>query len=389
MRKRTDSQLEELLKSLPKVTDDRQPNEIYRNIVAKSKKRKRISWILPSAAAGTIGLLLLILSPAMIDLQNEAKPELAYGNKTNHMLKSEESQENTASQEETLNELNVANEKTMNEDHSRAELTSVYPDDLVGHQAFTIPIPDKNAQVLVPITVISEGNEDKTWFEQFEETMVNLSEEEWGLTDYYPLNARLDYDEKEKTVRVDVPSDHPYAFGSTNERMFISALRHLFPKEKVDKLVFTTEGQYGITLGNYGEMYELENDSDHQYAYFFLEDEKRSEPYIVPTEQTFENITEALTEMETDQAQLGLKASLPKDVHIDQLQVDDDNQTLHLKLSDDSKINEEFIYSLEAISLTAKNFGYTSIKLENAGVEQIGPIDLTEEILVPVAPNKK
>lgn len=386
MRKRSDSELEEMLKRLPKVTDDRHPSEIYRNVVAKSKKRKRASWLLPSAATGTMVLLLLILSPAMMDWQNEAIPESSNNNDTTLSLENAETEENTAYQGE---ELNAANEKMPTEDHSMIELTSVYPDDLEGYQAFTYPIPDKNAQVLVPITVISEDKEDRTWFEQFEELMVNLSEEDWGLTDYYPLNAQLKYDEEEKTVHVDVPSDHQYAFGSTNERMFLSALRHLFPKEKVDKLIFTTAGQNGITLGNYGEMYELENASENQYAYFFLEDEKNPEPYLVPAEHSFDHINEALSEMETDQAEWGLKASLPEDVHIDLLQTDDDSQTLHLKLSDDSKVDEEFIYSLEAISLTAKNFGYTSIKLENAGVEQIGPFDLTEEIKVPVAPNKK
>ena len=53
-----------------------------------------------------------------------------------------------------------------------------------------------------------------------------LKEEEWGLTDYYPLNATFKWDSNTNTVTVDVPTDHKYGQGSTAETIFINSLNN-------------------------------------------------------------------------------------------------------------------------------------------------------------------
>ncbi|MBM4762160.1 negative regulator of sigma-X activity [Bacillus sp. B15-48] len=394
MRNRNDYKLEELLKKLPKVTDNRQPNEIYKNINMKRKKVKVPNWLFPTAAFTVVGSLLFILSPTIIGWQNDKNHSEIAQTSIDTSLEEETAKEENFQTlfengplmyEEEISD--TENQHMM--DVSTVEPTSVYAADLEGYQAFTFPIPDKNAQVLVPVTVMIGKAQNKTWFEQFQDTMGKLKEEEWGLANYYPLNAKLDYNEANQTVQVDLPSNHGYGRGSASETMFIATLKNLFPQEKVKKIIFTTDGQKGIMLGNYSEQHELDNFNTKRHAYFFLYDGEKERPYIVPTEDAFDNIAEALAEMGMDQDELGLKASLPKEVNIDFSSVEQGSETLKLKVAEGSKLNEDFVYSIEAISLTAKTFGYTTVKLESADVEQIGPFNLTEDIYVPVAPNKK
>jgi len=64
---------------------------------------------------------------------------------------------------------------------------------------------------------------------------------------------------------------------------------------------------------------------------------------------------------------------------------------LTLTFSKDSKINNDqsTIYTIEAILLTAKEFDYQAVKLENANIDKIGRFNLNEALRVPVAANKQ
>ena len=49
-----------------------------------------------------------------------------------------------------------------------------------------------------------------------------LTEEDWGLMDYYPLNATFKLSPDGTSVMVDVPNDHSYGQGSASETIFIN-----------------------------------------------------------------------------------------------------------------------------------------------------------------------
>ncbi|SEM86242.1 hypothetical protein SAMN05192533_106160 [Mesobacillus persicus] len=394
-RKLNDRELEELLRQLPKVSDPRHPSEIYQGLSLKKKKKRIPVWVIPGLATGAVLVLLFILSPTLTSWDNVA-------NNSDHAELSVESTEspqessraadnadsNAMSPFSTEESLDNTIEETLTANEYE-EPTAVYPDDLENNQIFTFSIPDPNAQLIVPVTVLVDKIEQKTWFDLYEETMVKLDEEEWGLSEYFPLEASMSYDEGNQSVNVDVAANHTYGYGSTAETIFTSILKESFPVEKVKKVTFTTDGQRGIELGNYGTISELQTEEGANQAYFFFYSGKEDRPYLVPSAEHFGTISEAFAKMRVDQEVLGLKASLPKDLVLEKSDGEGSGKTLYLKVSEDFSMDDDFLDSLEAIFLTARNFGYDFIRFENGNTEHVGPFDLSKELPLPVAPNKK
>ena len=83
----------------------------------------------------------------------------------------------------------------------------------------------------------------------------------------------------------------------------------------------------------------------------------------------------------------GTEASIPEKWKIEISGTNDSIVIITLK--DNEALTEDFLLNLEAILLTAKDFGYEAVKIENAGIDQLGPFTLNLPINVPVAPNKK
>lgn len=382
----SDKDLEKLLRELPKVNDNRHPREIYRNISINKDKRSLPTWLIPGFATGIVLLLIYILSPQLTGVQ-----DTAFESSRNDSSTSIESKSTDREYSAEKLEMNEENNHPINELTAMLveEPSAVYPDDLNGYQAFTISIPDPNALLTVPVTVLIEKMENKTWFELFEEMMPKLTEEKWGLAEYFPLDVNLSYDQVSKTVLVDVPANHQYGLGSAAETIFTKTLQESFPNEEVKTIKFTTEGKKGIVLANYGEIYELQPEEYQNRAYYFTYLGSDPRPYMVPSEQKFNSIIEAFSAMESEEAELGLKASIPTDIKMDFTTAEDDAQTLIIKVVEETALNNQFLYNFEAIMLTAKSFGYDKIRVEGQGIEQIGPFSLTEDVPLPIGPNKK
>ncbi|MGM0899939.1 MAG: negative regulator of sigma-X activity [Bacillota bacterium] len=394
----SDKDLEDLLRELPKVSDDRHPREIYRKISQKKEKRSLPTWLIPGFATGIVLILIFILTPQLTGLQDTASDrssnDSSAGIENEVMLEEATEVENKAADSEYATEEIVISEdkdSTVNEPNTMLmeEPSAVYPDDLNGYQAFTISIPDPNALLTVPVTVLLEQTDNKTWFELFEEVMPKLTEEKWGLAEYFPLDANLSYDQTSETVIVDVPANHQYGLGSAAETTFTKTLKESFPTGKVKTIRFTTEGEKGIVLGNYGEIYELKTEEYQNRAYYFSYLGSDPRPYMIPSEQEFDTILDAYSAMEVGEAELGLQASIPTDTGLEFSTAEEDTQTLRINVAGETAHNNQFLYHFEAIMLTAKSFGYEKIRVEGQGIEQIGPFHLAEDIPLPVGPNKK
>lgn len=93
--------------------------------------------------------------------------------------------------------------------------------------------------------------------------------------------------------------------------------------------------------------------------------------------------------MKTGIETYNLKASIPDDIDFETEVVSDEQLLITFEDDADIKNDEETLYTIEAILLTAKEFEYNEVKLENTEIDQIGRFDLEKEIQVPVAPNKR
>lgn len=404
----TDKELEELLLQLPKISDNRDPRDIYQNIALKTKKRKRQIWFMPSLAALAAVIIFIILAPNLINWQESPEQKISLNSAASKENMEMAGNDRTAATVDKKDDVSAhennhvkfeadSNNRFSSKNAQKSpaddvERTAVYEEDLQGKELLTYAIPDTNGQNIVPVSVLVQKEDNKSWFDQYKETMAKLKEKEWGLSDFYPLHANLTYDSLNKVLNVDVPRDHQYGSGSSSEEMFTSSLLDSFAfDDKVEKITFTTEKEKGIVLGN-DEITELDveksNSPAHGYLFFYPTRGKR--PFIVPTPDKYKSIDEAFAAMRKEIATHQLKPSLPEEWQFKKV-VPNNNGILSIFLSKSSNVTDiqEMVYSIEAILLTAKNFGYKAVKVENPPVKNIGPFDLSKELQVPVAANKR
>lgn len=400
----SDNELKELLSQMPKIKDERDPREIYQSITIRMNKRKQRTWVMPTAAAALAAVLFFILVPTLFDWQNseEQVADLAKESKSSQKISMkedadlQEAEEKVSMEEESVTPY-TAEENT--EEQSEIGITSmnmddpttaVYEEDLGGMEVLTYAIPDENAMIAVPVSVLVAKEKDKTKFDLFEENMLTLNEKEWGLKDYFPLKAEFMLDEQSRVLTVDFPADHPYGDGSASEKVFNEALSYTLSALDISEIVFTTEGNSGLELGNRGVIEEFVPEIGNHAYYFYYPNETAKKPYIVPYGEQLSSIKEAFAAMKENQEKAQLRASIPANINFE-TEENQEEKKLTIRFEKGSEINnnETTVHTIEAILLTAKDFNYQTVKLENANVDKVGRFNLENEIKVPVAANKR
>ncbi|MDM5229327.1 hypothetical protein QUF73_24760 [Cytobacillus sp. NJ13] len=409
----SDEQLQELLSQMPKIKDDRDPKDIYQAIEIKMGKQKNRTWILPSVAAAAALLLLFILAPNLMSWQESAdkqvelkadrstsSEQITSENNTILEAKEEDSEliaKEKGSEEQDQAQLSTEPEAETNDEISEKTVasesspTAVYEEDLAGKEVLTYAIPDKDAQNIVPVSVLIDEDPARTKFEQFEDTMSRLTEDEWGLDDYYPLKANFTYDQGNKMLTVNVPADHPYSISSATELLLEKVLSNIMNNLDIEKINLMTEGETGIEFSHYGYREEFipENSNGNLIYYFFYPNGADSTPFLVPLREQLNSIKDALIAMQQNRTESNLQASIPEDIDFETEEIQDGK--LLIRFNNESEIidDESTLHAIEAILLTAKDFDFDTVKLENADVDKIGKFDLTEELKVPIAANKR
>lgn len=393
MKKISDEQLEELLRQMPKLNDHRDPHDIYQNISKRLEKRSRKTWIIPSFATAAAALLIAILSFNLFD-----------GEKINHSADKSMQEEAATEQEISLRKEDSVAEDKASQDSGKQEnstemnditfqateepTTAIYDEDMGAMQVFTLAIPDSEGQNMIPVSYLLEPATGAEKLAQIEDVMANIDEEQMGMDNYYPLQADLSIDEAINTLNVDVAADHKYQYGSTSPVNFEIAIQQLLTSLQLDQAIFTTnKAEEGINLGN-NFLTSLTKSEEVNLAYYLLY--LNEKPYLVPSNESYSTIQEALNAMKTNVETHDLIAPLLVD-QIDSVTPDEANKILTITLNKDIQIEEtpKTVQSIEAILLTAKSFGYEKVKFTNAPIKQVGRFQLLEEINVPIAANKQ
>lgn len=399
----SEKKLEELLKELPKIEDHRHPHDIYQNISLQLNKRKRKTWIVPTIASAAAVMLFAILIPNVMNWNETAHDTLNEKSSASEesMQIPEVVEEQADLAEEQEESLRIFSEPSHKEDINIARsieaesepYTAVYEADVENQYAFTYIFPDLAIQNSVPITVLIPKEEGKTTFTQYVETMSSLNEAEWNVSEYYPLNADLIYDEKTNVLNIDVPVDHSYSYGSASVLPFRSAISYTAKQLGVEKVTLSTAGTPGILFEHEGIVNELTIEATDGHAYYlYYPNELVEKPYIVPYNESFEQIETALEAMKNNDhydTHL-LQPSIPSDFVIEKVEVSNE-ELLTIYLADEAVITNSpaMIHTIEAILLTAKDFRFKKVKIENANIAEVGKFKFNEEWAVPVAPNKK
>lgn len=393
----SDKQLEELLQNMPKIKDHRDPRDIYQNITLKLNKKKQRSWIIPSVATAAAILLCVILTPNLINFNDTA----GSSSDKKSSPKTEEQMDISANEEKATSIADNSKGKESSAKENEQEMymakseekeyyTALYSTDVTKENVFTFYIPDTQVQNIVPVSVVVAKEDGKTMFDQMMETMSTLQEEEWGLGEYYPLNAQLSVDDSASSLKVNVPNGHYYGNGSASDTAFTATIKAAARSLGLKKIAFYTDDQPGIDLGNYGTMKEMDTTGEGNHGYYFYYPNGNSEkPFLVPFSKAFETIEAALSAMKENIDTHGLMASIPNDMNFEEIDSSGD-QVLTLQLKENSGITNQpsIIQTIEAILLTAKDFDFDKVKIEYSKDEKIGKFAFNQELDVPIAANK-
>ncbi|MEH7355269.1 negative regulator of sigma-X activity [Neobacillus drentensis] len=386
----SDNELEELLRQMPKVRDHRDPHDIYQNIFLKKRKTK--SWLLPGMAAAAAFLLFIILVPKLMggtnfsyDRAQEEKSSI-----TNKKMELSDRESTIALKKDESSAKEQAYSETEQSDLIKSESmkTAIYEDELGNGTVFTYWIPDPQAQILIPISTIVNDTQEQSWLSLYTKTMANLKEEEWGLSNFYPLNATMELDKSNSSVLVNVPANHQYGQGSANETIFMNVLKKdISSNSNLKKIKFSTNGEPGIQFGNFGRIEEVDVTPEKKHAILFYYTFGSDIPFLTPSVDTYGDVNTAFEAMKKDQPLQGLKSSLIPFQPITDISVIDKTLFLSFKGISDLKDDQRTLSSFEALLLTAKEFGLEKVVVKDSAVPFIGPFDLSKENKVPVAPN--
>ncbi|HHW38135.1 MAG TPA: hypothetical protein GXX18_13020 [Bacillales bacterium] len=396
-----DEQLEKLLKCMPKVKTTQDPEQLFAKISSRLEEEKKMevtgndfkktpkrkkTWILPTLASIAAVIIVSLVIPSFLHQQDSATEET--NNKANEQRsiideKPKEAENSTMmAKEGPMARLAFA---------SRLHLITELPET---QEIITVAVPDENAQFIVPISFIVPKDGDMTNLERMETIQEHLHEEEWGLSSYILENVKFSEEQMDNGVKkliIDVPENHPYSNGSAMEIMFLSTVKEIAKQLGVSTVEFRTDSKPGIMLDHYGELKVLDLEKEKvKRLYYIFQPNGQIQKFLVPFPKEVE-FTKALEEMklpmEIDLQQI--KPAIPETIQFKGVDMDQSTHHAVIEFAEGTTLtnDETNLLMVEAILMTAKEYGAETVEFKNASTDFIGPFNMLESIQVPLAVN--
>ncbi|WP_163101037.1 hypothetical protein [Peribacillus alkalitolerans] len=400
----TDHEVEELFSKLPGIKDERSAQEVLANIQLATRKKKSVQRWLPAMAGIAAVFLFAIITSSFFfnnpsgDKSSESK--VAISDESQASQSSQSSKDEAVIKKEPSSEpkkeiaLTKGKEDGSTED-SKIGITSassepsiIVPDENDNQTEITIAVPDMNVNYIVPITFTVQGTESKgiPQLETFEKIMQELDEEQLGLGEYYPLPSTiLSIDHESRTLNVDLLEGHPFI---NMDYTFFEALKDTAGYSGIDKVTFSQEGNPGVEFSSFGLKTELEIlPFERKRGYLIYQYNNQTKKLLVPTLNGFENFESALHDMKKPLDVSYIYPSIPESF---QFTVKQEGHKVIVSFTEETMLDESevTIRALEAMVLTAREFGFKSITFEHPTIQQVGLIKMNQETTVFVHPNK-
>lgn len=379
------NEIEDILKKLPKVKDNRSAQTIYMRINEskgiQGRKQHRFRHVFVSAVA--VFIFVIISSTFLLNEQRSSEDQNSTSSDANEFSKEMNVQENslndTASNTGDIEESGISAVQD-----SEAKL--LFPSDIDNDHYFTLAVPSLDVQYFVPLTVKLETKSIEPNMNMLKELEAKINEAAYGLTDYFPLNAQFSYSEEAKAVIVDVPSENEYIY---SDRIFLETLQETFSYQDIDKIIFKTDGQNGIEFSHMGMLEEAEVMHHRQRAIYIYQVDEQSPQLFVSSIYTYDKISLAFEAMQKgdDPANEAISTTIPTSVKFEK--IEEDGQRLIVTFSSEVVLenNKQYEMAIAAMLLAAREFDFQSVLFQNGNIDVIGQFNLNEELEVPIAPN--
>lgn len=372
-----EDQLVNALKQLPSIKDQRTSSEIFAHISEKETKHKKGKvWITPAFASVAALFILLLMSPYFLnqfESNESSKSDSNMDMASNEQAK--QSVQDSASKSEAELSIQPQPEKSTFVAREEDKFSIV-----------TLAYPDLQVQNMIPISIQTEKSGN--YLDQYKSLLATLDPAPLGLSSSSLTGTDIQYAEgttKELLINVNENSYAQSAVESEN-KLFAEGIEESFRWQGIEEAEYFKDGKKGIELGAYGFKERQTLSKEKRKGYFLYQESMEAPKLLAPSILPFNKLSEALSAMK-ENGTLGLKPVIEKSVMIKNIKEKDEDVIIEFTNESTIEDNETDTLMLEAILLTAKEFGYENVKFEGLNVERVGEMDVTNAVPVPFSPN--
>jgi hypothetical protein len=364
-----DECLQHTLQQMPMVKDHRSKEEVYRQLMKARKTARLKTWFLPSLAS-VVAVMIVVIPSFPFTKQTEEKMEKA----DQHIITLQADQRSDVSQP-----LLSANK------YSEFSSRIVTKESLNDQDVAVVGLPDRQSQIVIPISVPVEKHESVK--RQLETAKTQIDEQKWGVSKRL-LNGviMMPSRESKRVWLVRVSKQHPvFVEGRVSELLFLSSIEETIRWMGGKKIRFFTENKKGMKLSHTGYIESMEIPKKKR-AYYLYQFRPSYPIFLVPSPRHFPTFLEALKQMKKD-VSASLRSAIPQGVQIEKVDVQQDNVVIRFTSGSKLDLSPSVCWMVEAILLTAKEFGFRTVTFTGGNVKRIGPYIFGKKIDVPVGPN--
>ncbi|OIU71189.1 GerMN domain-containing protein [Rossellomorea aquimaris] len=404
-----DREVEDLLKKLPKLNDDRSRSLIYSRVEKERKRLGGLQRYMPVLAAFAALFILVLLAPALMTKMSgeDSAMEGAYSTDSSageakvaeDPPSAEESKSEVTRDYETEeeNQLQMAEEsdKDNKETQTLTELgkherLSLFKEDIDGKDYYTFGLVSSDAMT-VPVSVLAAGEAEGNradWVEKYENTSKKIPENDWGFQDYLPIKGEFSISENKENVILTLEGNHPYNESSAMESSFYQSLVYSFEDRGMKEITLQTKEGNVPEFSHYGTLSSIPlNQTLHRPFYSYSPDGKGR--YLVPGSMNEKNVKESIAAMKETPSDF-YQSVIPRQLSVNVTETDDRVIVTFNEEVDLNSMTEQAAKELiEGILLTAKSSGYQKVQFQNIRQESWNGFTFTKPLETPVAPNKK
>lgn len=243
----------------------------------------------------------------------------------------------------------------------------------------TIAYIDESTSQVVPISIEKEDEYDHLQEMMNTYEQVQLPEMTKPLQSYIDM---VDLREKGDTLIFQLKND--LSLDTLKEaNRFKDMVKETLKWSKYKQVQVKTSKGSQLQLGANGSIGTMSIEKQTKHAYYILDN--KSGTFLVPSKTHYSSYEDAVDTMKRT-SDAGLDP-LIKDESIKEVTTKGKHVTITFGASAQLSDSNDHILLIEGLLLSAKDFGFTEVTIQQAGADQVGPYELEEPIEVPALPN--
>lgn len=348
-----DEQLKKWISDLPKIKDSRSSAEIWDGILTKKRKKAKqtlfVSFFCTAALAAAIFLFFFGRFNSIED-----KPP----NDNSKMSDLGKEEKRDGMKETYANRTIVPNSTS--------------------EKIITVGLLDKSKQHVIPLSFKGSGQEPV--IKQIDDVIKQMDLAHFGL-DAFRFQDENFRQHNGNEVTVDLSQTNVKEYFQ-NEKNLTNVLKETFRWQNFEKMHLFSS----VSGGNLEKASEIPIKKLLKKAYFLFMPKEGRKWLLVPSEKEYRSIGDAVAAMQRESEE-GLLPSIDRAFQIEKLNGKGGILTVTLKNTEKISNSDKTLAAIEAILMTAKEFGFKRVKFEGIPAYKIGNIDITKPVEVPFSPN--